>query len=1266
MSLPYTTPQEFVSHYLKLLQQDLGTYNIQVSKVGFVGYLLNILGYTNFDIKNYYDSLFIDAFVATAQDDESLFIHSSIYGYYPTYATPATATGTLNFDISNALPQKQATTRKREILIGYYIDKNKGAISYTPSFNINGYAFDINTTFYKFVAEYDSADNAKYYAEVLTNGGITIIPSPTSNISVPLFSTIQEQLQQTIFTIPNYSFGSFYTYSFTINVGQFLSGLDVSISTDGKTWTPYEVKYVKYLESGSSKCVFLRKITSQQFMLEFGSGNNGQWVANTQVKLSIHYSQGSAGNLINKTNTQSLLLTDYTVLYTDYNSDLESSQMSSVLQNPIVLLDYSSGGKDPLSGENLRDEIIRFIQTRNNLISEIDFYNIATTFLTDFKFLFKKVQVVDNTFYLCRSFRDKMQELCLTTTLTQEIMNIDSIMRSDTLSINLTNVGLQPNSFYYYMLACKNENGSIVQSHIIECNPGSNLAIATFWLSVDNIYSYRLYSGTTEDNLTQYWDFRYPDTCYVDSGVSGSNNEDEIIYVNASTTLDDIDGTISTGEYEYIIVAKNEENEDIRVVLTTVTIGTDENKSITLTWNHISGAISYILYRNSAATIMYWIVPPLGNIVSYKDNGTLGILINSVPYSLPKLHAIPCNVGFNSSETCSYKVVAYDQWGKTKPSDVLTISLNPFCNAITLNWQYIENAVFYRIYGRDFISSTNYFWDVYAPITTFTDINYNLDIDQIKTILPEFIYTPNIEQINYNSGLSTLVYNPTFEINSKVFISPFLFMGNNNLGYFNSYILKESAQLLFNSIIPGMPNDEASVTKTLSSGYIIPNIYLNILYDTTLMITDIQILSYQDISTIEFTIFIPGITATAEIMTVQRENPNIFEFHYSNPNTYGLFLKEITIQCIGVEKKSSWATIVNGKTIYPTFTAITSAHSQLLDISDQLILYKYRDFNKENQIKDYLICIPAISSTLFNTDKNYYIDKIYNFISSAQLTGNRMISDTVHCSFLNTNLISSPDIESIFLQGGNIYSSFNYKRLLNCQSVIDFPPFSNTDGVRYVISINIPQITSTTTIDGTTTDGTTTTTTVIPNLNTPDVFNGRVNQIATYISQTNSWDFYIPQINDVYLNLEENITYTWDGVNWVNMPPIQLPLKLKVDIIIDSSYVHRYAINIAIEIEKIKLMLAQYLQQMKTGTNVKFYNSQVAEIIHINRQYIKSVEVFITDSNILPNELNNGIEIKSDDNAILLSFKNKIDVVKYVPVLIYWDINNILLTTTMI
>ena len=65
--LNYSTPEEFVDYYYEKLKTDLAVYNIKISKVGFIGFLFNMLGYTHFDVKTYYDSLFKEAFVATGQ-----------------------------------------------------------------------------------------------------------------------------------------------------------------------------------------------------------------------------------------------------------------------------------------------------------------------------------------------------------------------------------------------------------------------------------------------------------------------------------------------------------------------------------------------------------------------------------------------------------------------------------------------------------------------------------------------------------------------------------------------------------------------------------------------------------------------------------------------------------------------------------------------------------------------------------------------------------------------------------------------------------------------------------------------------------------------------------------------------------------------------------------------------------------------------------------------------------------------------------------------
>jgi len=66
MSIPLgslTTPEQYVNYYYDKLKSQLQSKNIQISKVGIIGFLLHTLGFTQFDIKNYFDSLFLEAFL---------------------------------------------------------------------------------------------------------------------------------------------------------------------------------------------------------------------------------------------------------------------------------------------------------------------------------------------------------------------------------------------------------------------------------------------------------------------------------------------------------------------------------------------------------------------------------------------------------------------------------------------------------------------------------------------------------------------------------------------------------------------------------------------------------------------------------------------------------------------------------------------------------------------------------------------------------------------------------------------------------------------------------------------------------------------------------------------------------------------------------------------------------------------------------------------------------------------------------------------------
>ena len=64
------TPEEFAEYFMINLKKELGLFDLQANKVGFVGFLVNLLGNVSYDAKIYKDMLFKEAFPATAQQDD--------------------------------------------------------------------------------------------------------------------------------------------------------------------------------------------------------------------------------------------------------------------------------------------------------------------------------------------------------------------------------------------------------------------------------------------------------------------------------------------------------------------------------------------------------------------------------------------------------------------------------------------------------------------------------------------------------------------------------------------------------------------------------------------------------------------------------------------------------------------------------------------------------------------------------------------------------------------------------------------------------------------------------------------------------------------------------------------------------------------------------------------------------------------------------------------------------------------------------------------
>jgi len=1119
--LSYTTPEEFVNYYYEKLKTDLSVYDLQISKVGFVGYFLNLLGYTHFDLKQYYDSLFKESFVGTSQTEESQYLHASNYGYIPTFANAANATGTLQFDMINWLPRRQSDVVRREVIVGY--DTTSGV--YTPlssTFKLDDIQFSIDSI-YKFV-EIEDNGAYYYYTDIITSDGTKItLPSSSFSIIVPLYSTTQYTKKEISFEIKPYNFGSYQTYYFGIDSGYYLSDLEVYVTEVGSSIEEqYTVKYTKYLEKGSDKSVFLRKVTSVDYVIEFGSGVRGKWISGASIRIIIKSCRGTAGNLIDKTNqklqiTGNILAFDYIVgpsgLLTSINPN------PSVMQQPLVDFDYAESGLDPLSGEDLRDAIVNFIQTRENLVSQQDFYNIAVDYFDDFKFLFKKFNVYDNIFHLCRSFRDRNQTIFYTTNHTEQIMNLKSTA-DISYGINATSLvgtGTLISGWYGYFVVSIDEWGSSAPSKVVQIfidnTAGENSVTITFD-KVPYASTYRVYGRSTTFR-DQYWEISASDPqpstySIVDDGSDGISDieptsyEFQELYYRPTFTIE-----------ERVFISPYVFKGNTRM-------------------NYYDGYLMKDLSRIEFSEIL-------------PDSSTLGS-----GFDIPMVYL---NLEYDES---SYTTVV-----------------------MLKSYQTIGNLVF--------------------TISVFGE-NFNITGKRMTCFpLPPDVLSPNYFIYEYTNADTFGIFEKEIQMEIKGGTSNSII--TNNTETYTIGVGEETLNIKFNDISEGYTDPFIAVTLTTGS------------VSANQIVTDINTAIGLDV---------------ASIYTDDDGNGRV---HITPPSATvtNIFISETStcLFALGLTGSDVEPATLNGPMTSLKFVCRTDKFYQLIDTSDQLKLMRYNSGSDS-----YIINVPVVDNILFQSDPDYYLDKIKNFIVDTAFNENRMITDNVQCRFLNSYILESPFIESAFVQSGEIFSNIEYVFLGSVIETRDYPPIIALDGSRYRVS--------TTPVSG-------------------SGFEGHENEIASYTSgPPEAWEFYSPIENDFILDINTNIYYRWnsDILLWDNIPKIILPLHMKIEAKADKTYTQKNNIDIATERENLTLSIAEFLQKGFSGSNIIFYNSLITEFVHTGRAFIKSVKVYVTDSSNVPNEMDNGIEVKSD-NDIFAGLKDKLDIVKYVPPMIYWDVDNI-------
>lgn len=410
------TTEEFSEFYFNRLKEKLNLTDINLNRLGFIGFFIELLGNVQYDVKGYYNYLFNEAFPISATDNTNLLYHSSVYGFSPDLAVPSEIIGSFNIQ---PLLSNTVNVDKRELLledISFVID------------NIE-YRLDSN---YKII--YTKASNSNYYnmnVEILYKNIYDIVPVLYSNSKVKTIGLLQYSQDISTFGTSNYSFGTHFIYDIQIEDYLYELKVEVELIRNSGIYEPFETLPIKEFADGSSNVVFYNLLPGNKLRLQFGSGIKGSYIPSRSVRVTIKTTKGEKGNITQ----QHISLIKGTINQYDYKlTDITDPNSYEIIVTPtsnydggksynaskVLSLDITNsiGGKNPSTNDELREKLLKYIQTRNNLVSDTDFHNNLQTYSKDSEILFKKTEIAENIIYLYGRILNKYLYPIYTTTET--------------------------------------------------------------------------------------------------------------------------------------------------------------------------------------------------------------------------------------------------------------------------------------------------------------------------------------------------------------------------------------------------------------------------------------------------------------------------------------------------------------------------------------------------------------------------------------------------------------------------------------------------------------------------------------------------------------------------------------------------------------------------------------------------------------------------------------------------------------------------------
>jgi len=323
-------------------------------------------------------------------------------------------------------------------------------------------------------------------------------------------------------------------------------------------------------------------------------------------------------------------------------------------------------------------------------------------------------------------------------------------------SSSYANTGLTTNSTYYYKVQAVNSSGSSGYSAIVSATTANSSSIPS---SPTNLVA--TVAGPGQINLT--WDAVSGATSYyLYRSTSYYGTYSNIVVLTSPSYANT--GLATNGTYYYKVQAYNSAGASGFSAITGATITTNaygvptiptnliataaSANQINLTWDYISGATSYYLYRATSYSGVYsYIAAPTST--SYADSG---LATNGTYYYEVQAVSSAGASGYSAIASATTTTNAYGV--PAIPTNLIATAAS--ANQINLTWDYISGATSYDLYRATSYSG------VYSYIAAPTSTSY---ADSGLATNGTYYYKVQAVSSAGSSGYSAIAYATTTNSN---------------------------------------------------------------------------------------------------------------------------------------------------------------------------------------------------------------------------------------------------------------------------------------------------------------------------------------------------------------------------------------------------------------------------------------------------------------------------------------------------------------------